>query len=180
MVWLRAMVLGRMGGSSPHPRACALSCPPSAIYGPGKSRVSTPGPHISLTGTKRGQGVRCSCATGADCSPFPSYPFTGRGLAVVTPGPRWFYSLSGFSQTTFGVTCRYLLVTGRERNGGGVVSLPTAFRVLSRMKPGKGRLPEFPNSFLTALPHHPWSIYAPTRAGRVDCGYLRIGVVPAF
>ena len=40
MVWLRggleAMVLGRLGRKlSPHPRACALSCPSSAIYGPG-------------------------------------------------------------------------------------------------------------------------------------------------
>src|SRR5215213_2840095 len=33
---LRAKVLGRLGRKlSPHPRACALSCPSSAIYGPG-------------------------------------------------------------------------------------------------------------------------------------------------
>jgi hypothetical protein len=36
MVGLRAMVLGRLGRtSSPHPRACALSCPSPAVYGPG-------------------------------------------------------------------------------------------------------------------------------------------------
>src|SRR5215208_2006261 len=36
MVGLEAMVLGRLGRKpSPHPRACALSCPSSAIYGPG-------------------------------------------------------------------------------------------------------------------------------------------------
>ena len=40
MVWLRgglrAKVLGRLGRKlSPHPRACALSCPLLAIYGPG-------------------------------------------------------------------------------------------------------------------------------------------------
>src|SRR5215208_4838166 len=36
MVWLQAMVLGRLGRKpSPHPRACALSCPLLAIYGPG-------------------------------------------------------------------------------------------------------------------------------------------------
>src|SRR5215210_6021651 len=36
MVGLRAKVLGQLGRtSSPHPRACALSCPSSAIYGPG-------------------------------------------------------------------------------------------------------------------------------------------------
>src|SRR5215204_5630 len=40
MVWLRgglrAKVLGRLGRKlSPHPRASALSCPSSAIYGPG-------------------------------------------------------------------------------------------------------------------------------------------------
>jgi hypothetical protein len=35
-VGLRAKVLGRLGRKpSPHPRACALSCPSSAIYGPG-------------------------------------------------------------------------------------------------------------------------------------------------
>ena len=36
MVGLRAMVLGRLGRKpSPHPRACALSCPSPAIRGPG-------------------------------------------------------------------------------------------------------------------------------------------------
>src|SRR5215210_2894375 len=36
MVGLRAKVLGRLGRKpSPHPRACALSCPSPAIYGPG-------------------------------------------------------------------------------------------------------------------------------------------------
>jgi hypothetical protein len=36
MVWLRTTVLGRLGWKpSPHPRAHALSCPPSAFYGPG-------------------------------------------------------------------------------------------------------------------------------------------------
>src|SRR5215208_1385531 len=36
MVGLQAMALGRLGRKpSPHPRACALSCPSSAIYGPG-------------------------------------------------------------------------------------------------------------------------------------------------
>ena len=37
MVWVRAKVLGRLGRKpSPHPRACALSCPSLAVYyGPG-------------------------------------------------------------------------------------------------------------------------------------------------
>src|SRR5215212_8729837 len=36
MVGLQAMVLGRLGRtSSPHPRACALSCPSPTIRGPG-------------------------------------------------------------------------------------------------------------------------------------------------
>ena len=36
MVGLRVMVLGRMGWTtSPYPRACALSCPSPAFYGPG-------------------------------------------------------------------------------------------------------------------------------------------------
>jgi len=36
MVGLQAMVLGRLGRkSSSHPRACALSCPSHAVYGPG-------------------------------------------------------------------------------------------------------------------------------------------------
>jgi hypothetical protein len=38
MVWLRTVVLGRMGRTeNSHPRASALSCPPFAIYGPGFS-----------------------------------------------------------------------------------------------------------------------------------------------
>src|SRR5215204_3605890 len=36
MVGLQAMVLGRLGRKpSSHPRACALSCPSLAVYGPG-------------------------------------------------------------------------------------------------------------------------------------------------
>ena len=36
MVWVRAKVLGRLGRKpSPHPGACALSCPSLAVYGPG-------------------------------------------------------------------------------------------------------------------------------------------------
>jgi hypothetical protein len=36
MVGLRAKVLGRLGTEvSPHPGACALSCPSRAVYGPG-------------------------------------------------------------------------------------------------------------------------------------------------
>jgi hypothetical protein len=38
MVWVRAKVLGQMGWTtSPYQRACALSCPSLAIYGPGGS-----------------------------------------------------------------------------------------------------------------------------------------------
>ena len=46
MVGLRAMVLGRLGRKpSPHPRACALSCPSLAISGPGHpSDVRIPRP----------------------------------------------------------------------------------------------------------------------------------------
>src|SRR5919107_5476035 len=43
IVWLRATVLGRLGWKpSPHPRACALSCPPPAVYGPGHPTGSQP------------------------------------------------------------------------------------------------------------------------------------------
>ena len=40
---MRAKVLGRLGWKpSPHPRACALSCPSPAIYGPGHPTGSQP------------------------------------------------------------------------------------------------------------------------------------------
>jgi hypothetical protein len=43
MVRMRAKVLGRLEWKSfLHPRAAALSCPPPAIYGPGRGLVSRP------------------------------------------------------------------------------------------------------------------------------------------
>jgi len=43
MVWLRTVVLGRIGRTeNSHPRASALSCPPFAIYGRGFRQATRP------------------------------------------------------------------------------------------------------------------------------------------
>ena len=56
MVWLRATVSGRLGWKpSPHPRACALSCPPPAIYGPGLGHFTRPA-LCHLAGAYEGSG----------------------------------------------------------------------------------------------------------------------------
>jgi hypothetical protein len=80
MLSLRAMVLGRMGWTtSPHPRACALSCPSPATYGPGYSLLNFPGPHTlgqrkepgySYIGHRRAPGSRVMVAKGPDQSPW--------------------------------------------------------------------------------------------------------------
>jgi hypothetical protein len=82
MMSLRVMVLGRMGWTtSPHPRACALSCPSPAIHGAGLS-----GTHPARVGST---------------------------------------VLAGFANPFRGITCRSLLVTGR--NGGGERSNPPLY-----------------------------------------------------
>jgi hypothetical protein len=58
MVGLRAKVLGRLGRtSSPHPRACALSCPSLAIYGSG-SCCGAPALILSPRPRRKGLGAR--------------------------------------------------------------------------------------------------------------------------